>query len=116
MRTASFLLETVRTGRDNADVALMLELHWTPAWDTLTAEEVTAARAESLAEMDSDEVRAAQDAGDLPLSVQLVEFELLNEDSAEVILLFYFAQGGYEEEVREAVWREDGWRLLSDHI
>ena len=101
---------------NNADVVLMLELHWTPAWDWLTAEEVAAARGEAAASMDAERVLEARDAGDLPISVQLIEVTSTAGDSAEVRLLFCFADGGIEEEARRAVWREGGWRLLTDHF
>ena len=101
---------------NNADAVLMLELHWTPAWDWLTAEEVAAARGEAAASMDAERVLDSQDAGDLPISVQLIEATSTAGDSAELRLLFCFADGGIEEETRRAVWREGGWRLLTDHF
>jgi hypothetical protein len=110
------LIESLAQALGDADAALMLELHWAPSWDQLSAEEVAAARWDAAALMDAGQVRAAQEAGDLPLSVQLIEVSPIVEDSVEVRLLFYFSGGGVEEETWRAVWREGGWRLLTDHI
>jgi len=110
------LVESLSYALNNADAVLMVELHWTPAWDSLTAEEVAAARGDAAALMDAGQVRDAQEAGDLPLSVQLIDSSPLAEDTVEMLLLFYFSGGGVEEETRRAVWREGGWRLLTDHI
>jgi hypothetical protein len=110
------LVESLARALDEADAALMLELHWTPAWNSLSEDEVAAARAEAAAEMSYDKVRAAQEAGDLPLSVQLIEAEQTGKDLYELSLLFYFSGGGVEEETREAVYRYGGWRLLTDSI
>jgi len=110
------LVESLAHALNNADAVLMLELHWTPAWDSLTAEEVAAARGDAAASMDAERVLDCQDTGDLPISVQLLEVTQTVGDSAEVRLLFCFAEGGVEEETRRAVWREGGWRLLTDHI
>ncbi|OGD74943.1 MAG: hypothetical protein A2Y64_02710 [Candidatus Coatesbacteria bacterium RBG_13_66_14] len=109
------LVESLAYALNYADAALMLELHWMPAWDQLTAEEVAEARGEAAAAMDAERVRDAQDAGDLPLSVQLVGFRLTTE-FVEVGLVFHYTGGGVEEETRRAVWREGGWRLLTDRI
>jgi|GEM_PF-3930197 len=110
------LVESLSYALNNADAVLMVELHWTPAWDSLTAEEVAAARGDAAALMDAGQVRDAQEAGDLPLSVQLIDSSPLAEDTVEMLLLFYFSGGGVEEETRRAVWREGGWRLLTDNI
>jgi len=108
------LVESLARALNDADAELMLELHWTPAWNSLSEDEVAAARAEAAAEMSYDKVRAAQDAGDLPLSVQLIEAEQTGKDIYEMRLHFYFANGDVEEETREAVYRYGGWRLLTD--
>jgi hypothetical protein len=107
------LVESLNYALNNADAVLLLELYWTPAWNSLSEDEVAAARAEAAAEMSYDKVRAARDAGDLPLSVQMVGFTLYAE-FVEMQLVFHYADGGVEEETRRAVWREDGWRLLTD--
>jgi len=114
-RSPEQLVESLAYALTYADAALMLELSWTPAWDSLTAEEVAAARGEAAAAMDAERVRDAQETGNLPLSVQMIGFSLTAE-CVEMQLLFQYAGSGLEEETREAVWREGGWRLLADHI
>jgi hypothetical protein len=108
------LVESLNYALNNADAVLLLELYWTPAWNSLSEDEVAAARAEAAAEMSYDKVRAARDAGDLPLSVQLIEAEQTGKDIYEMRLHFYFANGDVEEETREAVYRYSCWRLLTD--
>jgi hypothetical protein len=110
------LVESLSWAFDNADAVLLLELHWIPDWTSLSSDEIAEARAEAAAEMGPDKVRAAQEAGELPLSVQLIDAEPTGQDIYEMRLLFYFADGGVEEETREAVYRYGGWRLLTDHI
>jgi glucan biosynthesis protein len=107
------LVESLGYALGTADADLLLELYWTPAWDQLTAEEVAAARVEAAAAMDNERVRAAREAGELALTVQMVGFKLTAE-CVEMQLVFHYADGAVEEETRRAVWREDGWRLLTD--
>lgn len=114
-QTIEQFVESLAYALNCADVVLLLELHWTPAWDQLIEEEVAAARREAAAAMGPEQAREAQEKGDLPLSVQMVDFTLF-ADYVEMELLFHYAGGGYEEETRRAVWREGGWRLLADRI
>lgn len=107
------LVESLGYALGTADADLLLELYWTPAWDQLTAEEVAAARVEAAAEMNNERVREARDAGELALTVQMVGFKLTAE-CVEMQLVLHYAGGAVEEETRRAVWREDGWRLLTD--
>ncbi|HDR06377.1 MAG TPA: hypothetical protein ENN88_01965 [Candidatus Coatesbacteria bacterium] len=114
-QTVEQLVESLAYALNTADVELMLELHWTPAWDQLTEEGVAAAREEAATANGPERLREAQEKGDLPLSVQMAGFTLYAE-FVEMRLLFHYATGGFEEETRRAVWRKDGWRLLADRI
>jgi len=110
------LVDSLNDVLASADVFMLIELYWIPAWDYLSEEEVAAAREEAAASISAEELRAAQAIGDMPLSMQLVEFTITSDDRGDVVLILHFGEGESERETREAVWREGGWRLLSDHI
>ena len=86
------LVDSLNDVLAGADVFMLIELHWIPAWDYLSEEEVAAAREEAVSSISAEELRAAQATGDMPLSMQLVEFTKTSDDRGDVVLILHFAK------------------------